>query len=77
MTDLLLTDIIMPEGVSGKQLAAQLQAQKPGLKVIYMSGDPGEVAARGGLDLHDGVNFLQKPFAAPKLAHAVRECLDR
>ena len=75
--DLLLTDIIMPDGVSGGQLVAQLRAEKPGLKVIYMSGYPGEVATRGGLDLHEGVNFLQKPFTASKLAHAVRECLDR
>ena len=74
--DLLLTDIIMPEGVSGVQLAQQLQAEKPGLKVIYMSGYSGETAARG-LNLQEGVNFLQKPFAAPRLAQTVRDCLDR
>ena len=75
--DLLLTDIIMPDGVSGGQLAAQLREAKPGLKVIYMSGYPGEVAGRGGLDLHEGVNFLQKPFTVAKLTETIRACLDR
>ena len=75
--DLLLTDIIMPDGVSGGQLAQQLQAEKPGLKVFYMSGYPGDVAGRGGLELHEGVNFLQKPFTGAKLAQTVRDCLDR
>ena len=75
--DLLLTDIIMPDGVSGGQLAAQLREAKPGLKVIYMSGYPGDVAGRGGLDLHEGVNFLQKPFTVAKLTQTMRACLDR
>jgi len=75
--DLLLTDIIMPDGVSGGQLSAQLQAEKPALKVLYMSGYPGEMAARGGLKLEEGLNFLQKPFTTSKLAQAVREGLDR
>ena len=74
---LLLTDIIMPDGVSGRQLAAQLQAAHPKLKVLYMSGYPGEVASRGGLELREGFNFLQKPFAVVKLAQTVRACLDR
>ncbi|MCX6894584.1 MAG: PAS domain S-box protein [Verrucomicrobia bacterium] len=73
--DLLLTDIIMPEGVSGSELVVQLQAAKPGLKIIYMSGYPGEVAGRG-LELDEGTNFLQKPFTPAKLAQIVRDCLD-
>ncbi len=73
--DLLLTDMVMPEGVSGRQLAEQLRAEKPGLKVIYMSGYPRETAGQG-LHLREGVNFLQKPFANAKLAQTVRDCLD-
>jgi two-component system, cell cycle sensor histidine kinase and response regulator CckA len=73
--DLLLTDIIMPEGVSGRELAERMRASQPGLKVIYMSGYTGEMAGRG-LKLREGVNFLQKPFGSAKLAKTVRDCLD-
>jgi PAS domain S-box-containing protein len=73
--DLLLTDVVMPEGVSGGQLAEQLRAQQPSLKVLFMSGYPGDVAGRG-LDLREGKNFLQKPFISAQLAQAVRDCLD-
>ena len=48
--DLLLKDIIMPKGISRAELVVQLQADKPGLKVLYMSGYPGGVVGRG-LDL--------------------------
>ena len=73
--DLLLTDIIMPDGVSGSELAVQLRAGKPGLKVIYMSGYSG-VAVGCGVDLREGVNFLQKPYVPAKLGQIVRDCLD-
>jgi CheY-like chemotaxis protein len=69
--DLLLTDLIMPGGVSGAQLAEQLQTEQPGLRVIYMSGYRGG-STGGGL----GANFLQKPFDPAHLAIAVRTCLD-
>jgi two-component system cell cycle sensor histidine kinase/response regulator CckA len=73
---LLLTDLVMPDGMTGQALAAQLTAQDPELKVIYTSGYSREVA---GLDfpLQDGVNFLSKPFQAAKLAQTVRNILDR
>lgn len=73
--DLLLTDIIMPEGISGGKLSQLLLAEKPGLKVIYMSGYPGEVAG-SGLNLTEGRKFLQKPFAPSKLVQMVRESLN-
>ena len=69
--DLLLTDLIMPGGVSGAQLAAQLRTEQPGLRVIYMCGYRGDMAG-GGV----GVNFLQKPFDPAHLARMVRACLD-
>ncbi len=69
--DLLLTDLIMPGGVSGAQLAAQLRTEQPGLRVIYMSGYRGDLAGVGA-----GVNFLQKPFDPAHLAKVVRACLD-
>jgi signal transduction histidine kinase/DNA-binding response OmpR family regulator len=72
---LLLTDIVMPVGLSGQELAEKFTAQKPGLKVIYISGYSLQVAGRG-FALLDGLNFLQKPFDGAKLALAVRQCLD-
>ena len=72
--DLLITDIVMP-GRSGPDLAAQLVAERPGLKILFMSG----YSERRLLDANQGVGgaFLQKPFTPSVLAQRVRECLDR
>ena len=72
---LLFTDLVMPDGMTGRQLAEQLQSDKPALKVIYTSGYSTEVGK--GLSLIEGVNFLQKPYPSGKLARTVRDCLDR
>jgi len=73
--DLLLTDMVLPEGLSGLELAEQLRALKPDLKVLLTSGygidDIGQEAAR-----RLGARLLQKPYPHPALARAVRECLD-
>jgi len=74
--DLLLTDIIMPEGLSGGKLADQLLAEKAGLKVIYMSGYSGQETGNT-LNLREGRKFLQKPFLPIKLVQTVRDCLDK
>jgi signal transduction histidine kinase/CheY-like chemotaxis protein len=72
---LLLTDVVMPVGISGEELAEKFTAQKPGLKVIYISGYSLQVAGKG-FSMLDGPNFLQKPFDDAKLALAVRRSLD-
>ena len=72
---LLFTDVVMPAGLTGQELAAQFRTHKPGLKVIYTSGYSVQTAGNG-LELVDGLTFLQKPFDADKLARAVRKCLD-
>ena len=72
--DLLLTDMVMPEGMSGRQLAADLKKRKPGLKIIYTSGYSADDMG-GELALPDS-RFLQKPYPPPLLAKTVRECLD-
>ena len=72
---LLLTDVVMPSGLSGQELAEKFQSQKPGLRVIYTSGYSVQVAGKG-LQVMDGLNFLQKPFDANRLARSVRQCLD-
>jgi len=72
--DLLLTDMVMPEGMSGRELADSLRSRKPELKVIYTSGYSADVMG-GELNRRD-IRFLQKPYPPPQLAQTVRECLD-
>jgi len=72
--DLLLTDMVMPEGMNGRQLATQLKNRKPDLKVIYSSGYSPESTGR---DFgHSDTVFLSKPYLPPQLARTVRQCLD-
>jgi len=72
---LLLTDVVMPVGLTGQELAEKFSAHKPGLKVMFISGYSLHVAGKGFSEL-DGLNFLQKPFDDVKLARAVRRRLD-
>jgi DNA-binding NtrC family response regulator len=62
---LLLTDIIMPE-LFGTQLAAKCQREKPSLKVLFMSGYWPETL-QSDIPLHEGVNYIRKPFSASAL----------
>lgn len=73
--DLLITDVVMPE-MNGRELAQQLQALRPGLKSLFMSGYTANVIAHQGV-LDEGVIFIQKPFSKGDLAAKVREVLDR
>lgn len=73
---LLMTDMVMPRGISGRELAKRLTTEKPGLKVIYTSGYSPDLAGKGML-LQEGINFLQKPWDMHSLIRVVRECLDR
>ncbi|MBI2928249.1 MAG: PAS domain S-box protein [Verrucomicrobia bacterium] len=73
--DLLLTDMVMPDGLNGRELAEKLQARKPSLKVMFASGYSLDLIGQG-LVLREGINFLQKPYTAAKLAQAVRKCLE-
>jgi len=73
--DLLVTDMVMPGGINGRQLAERLQGQKPTLRVIYTSGYSQGIAGKD-LTLMAGFNFLPKPYQPSKLAALVRESLD-
>jgi CheY-like chemotaxis protein len=75
--DLLITDIIMPDGISGWELSRQLQAQKPSLRTVFMSGYNSDMTAvKLGAAPGKGGTFLQKPFKPQDLARAVRAALE-
>jgi PAS domain S-box-containing protein len=72
--DLLLTDMIMPGGMTGGDLAEELKKRKPALKVIYASGYS---SALTGKDFTEGKNiFLAKPYQPNQVAQLVRDTLD-
>jgi CheY-like chemotaxis protein len=73
--DLLLTDVVLPGGMSGPQLARQAQAARPGLKVLYMSGYTKNAIIHNGV-LDEGVHLLAKPFLKQELALQIRKLLD-
>jgi signal transduction histidine kinase len=72
---LLLTDLVMPHGVTGQELARQLLADRPDLKVIYCSGHSGDLFGADSF-LNPDTNFLQKPYRMSCLADMVRQCLN-
>jgi two-component system, cell cycle sensor histidine kinase and response regulator CckA len=72
---LLLTDLVMPDGMSGRELGQRLQADKPSLKVIYTSGYSAD-ALGADFQADSGITFLQKPYQPRKLAQIIRTCLD-
>jgi len=73
--DLLVTDLVMPGGMNGKDLSERLMRGNPKLKVIYASGYSAEIVGKDFL-LEEGVNFLTKPFQAQTLAQTIRNILD-
>jgi len=66
---LLVTDLVLPE-VDGQKIADQVQSERPGVKVLFMSGDADEIAPRDGAE-----NFLQKPFTPGAFLSAVHRLL--
>jgi signal transduction histidine kinase/ActR/RegA family two-component response regulator len=72
--DLLITDVVMPQ-MSGPELAQELSALRPGMKILFMSGYSGNAITRHGV-LSEGVMFLQKPFTPASVTHTVREVLS-
>jgi CheY-like chemotaxis protein len=74
--DLLLTDMIMPGGISGTDLASRLREENPNLGIVYTSGYSVGFVGRK-IVLIPGVNFVQKPYPFEELLRVVRENLDR
>lgn len=73
---LVLTDMVMPGGMTGRELGQQLHSYNPSLPVIYTSGYSADVVGKD-FALVEGENFLQKPYAPRKLLLAIREALDQ
>lgn len=72
--DMLLTDIVMPGGITGYELAEQLATLRPGLKVLFTSGYT-ELGSAGTQAIKRG-SFLSKPYRKKELGLAVRRILD-
>ena len=73
--DLLFTDVIMPGGMNGKELAVEALRRRPDLPVLFTSGFPG-TSQDGGIRFDEHDVLLSKPYRRQQLARAVREMLD-
>ncbi|HKI69304.1 MAG TPA: response regulator, partial [Verrucomicrobiae bacterium] len=73
--DLLLTDIVMPSGMSGSELAKELQTRNAQLKIIFTSGYSTEIIHEDSFRPNE-INFLPKPYDLQTLLKSVRQCLN-
>ena len=71
---LLLTDVVMP-GMSGRELAETIRKERPGIKVIFMSGYTENIIAHHGV-LEHGINYISKPVTPVTLTQKIRSVLD-
>src|SRR5262249_26196163 len=73
--DLLLTDIVMPGGMDGRELARRAAELRPSLKMLFMSGF---TAAAGGVAMDASLTdrLISKPFRKPELARRLRAALE-
>jgi two-component system cell cycle sensor histidine kinase/response regulator CckA len=74
--DLVVTDVVMPDGMSGCELAEKLRAEHPAVRILLTSGYSTDVL-QSRVIAQPEVSFLQKPYSAEQLLSKVREVLDR
>ncbi len=72
--DLLFTDVVIPGGMSGRELAEEVARRRPGVKVLYTSGYTDNAIVHHG-KLDDGVLLLTKPYRRNQLAEMIRKAL--
>ncbi len=72
---LLFTDVVLPGGMNGRQLADQARSLHPNLKVLYTTGYTENAVVHHGM-LDAGVDLLSKPYHRADLAHHIRKVLD-
>jgi DNA-binding NtrC family response regulator len=67
--------MVMPGGLTGRQLAVELRRTRPDLKLLFVSGYS---PSRGGSDINvlEGMRFIPKPYQADQILAAIREQLD-
>jgi CheY-like chemotaxis protein len=73
--DLLFTDVVMPGGRTGVQLANEARTLRPGIKVLLTSGYTGEILAKHQTD-GPGLPLIEKPYRQAQLAAKLREVLE-
>lgn len=72
--NLLLTDVVLPGGLSGREIAVEASRRLPRVKVLFMSGYPRDVATREN-QLDESRVILEKPFRKAEFARKLREAL--
>jgi CheY-like chemotaxis protein len=73
--DLLLSDIVLPGGMSGPEMVRHAKRDWPGLKVMFMSGYA-DSSVRPSDELGESFEIMSKPFTKRQLAHRLRAVLD-
>ncbi|MBT5898864.1 MAG: response regulator, partial [Rhodospirillaceae bacterium] len=73
--DLLLTDVVLPHGMSGRDVASAFKERYPAAGILYSSGYTQDVLNSRG-QLEDGVALISKPYRSRDLIRRVRELLD-
>jgi CheY-like chemotaxis protein len=73
--DLLITDVGLPGGMNGKEMAEQARQQRPNLKVLFITGYAQNAAISNGR-LEPGMHILSKPFPMEKLASKIRAIIE-
>ncbi len=74
--DLVFSDVIMPSGMSGHDLAHELRRHYQDIKVLMTSGYPEKLIGKDGID-GAGITLLRKPYKKAQLAEAVRTALEQ
>jgi PAS domain S-box-containing protein len=74
--NLLFTDVVLPGGMNGPELAAEIARRRPGIGVLYTSGYTEDAIIHQG-DLKEGIELLHKPFRPEDLARKVRSAIDK
>jgi CheY-like chemotaxis protein len=72
--DVLFTDVVLPKGMSGRDLARVAQAHQPHLKIIYTSGYDGNEVVHGGV-LEEGATLVPKPYSKQELLTAIESVM--
>jgi DNA-binding response OmpR family regulator len=74
--DLLISDVGLPGGLNGRQLADAARTNRPDLRVLFITGYAGSIVAGHGV-MPPGMHVLAKPFSMDALLHAIKTALRR